>query len=359
MHKHVHVVFLLPLSSWENSGKDIIKCRQANCNAAICIVFHPSLTDESQDKLCTKYTDLLATSHSTGCAFRSFANRWVKMLHHCSSSSKNNGEEGVGWNTAAASAAEQEVQLVEAAIPNAKELSPEDVMNKVSNDLMRRSNTGGDDSNKTKFYVPPYLLPLSEVFLRFEDYTTDGSITKDLVREGALEILDKLSARRRMDGEEENLDKTTTASSVDLMIPDVVSKFCHEVAPDVDVDKVLYDKDDPMKVASLLSIFGWGLCDESMGIQSSMVAKCPICQARAWLSPPTQLSSVDGEESAKKKRRIDSRSEATLKLLDSHRMYCPYVSGFGPADLPGWKVVVSCLMKFDAIALRSSEVTAT
>ena len=55
-------------------------------------------------------------------------------------------------------------------------------------------------------------------------------------------------------------------------------------------------------------------------------------------------TSANGESPKKKRRRVDS---ANIKLLDSHRVYCPYVSGFasgnGNQSEPGWKVVLSKL----------------
>ncbi|KAL7542843.1 hypothetical protein ACHAXR_012941 [Thalassiosira sp. AJA248-18] len=292
---------------WENTGNDIIKCRDAACGATICVLFHPSLNEESRDKLCEKYLGMLVSSHTSGCPFRSFANRWSKVMHQCGS---KKGEDCGNKPTLLA-------DII------TKENNPENLMNKVSAIF-----------SKSNFYVPPYLLSLSEDFLRFEDCTEDGSNTRDLVKEGTLQIRDQQHSRT--DGD----------STIDVTIPDVVTKFCCEVLPDADVDEVLHLKDTAMKVPYLLSVFGWSLCDESVGETTSVVVKCNLCQARSWLTPSPETD----EESSRKRRRIDTRGDANLKLIESHRIYCPYVSGFNSADLAGWKVVVSNLLKSAAHA---------
>ena len=62
--------------------------------------------------------------------------------------------------------------------------------------------------SKTHFYVPPYFLSVTYDCLRFEDCTGDGSITRDRVKEGALQIRDKLWTR--VDG----------GSNIDVKVPD-------------------------------------------------------------------------------------------------------------------------------------------
>lgn len=286
---------------YENPSKDIIKC---NCGGTICIVFHPSLNEESRDRLTQKYLDLLVSSHISGCPFRSFASRWSKALHQCSSRRE----------------ADCDKSNNQADVIIAKESNSESLMNTVSEVL---------NDTKTDFYVPPYFLSLSDEFLRFEDCTSDGSITRDLVKEDALKIHDKLQARGDL--------------QVDIAIPDAVKKFCSEVLPDADVGNVLYLKDSTMKIPSLLSVFGWSLCnDEILGVgENDVIAKCSMCQTRTLLASSTPT----GEDASRKRRRVDNRGDAYLKLIESHRIYCPHVSGFSSADLPGWKVVVSNLLK--------------
>jgi len=247
------------------------------------------------------------SSHTSGCPFRSFASRWSKVMHqggskavHCVRKSKR-------------------ADII------TEENNSEYLMNRVSEVL---------SDSKTNFYVPPYFLSLSDEFLRFEDCTGDGSITRDRVKEGALQIRDKL--RARLDG----------GSKIDVKVPDAVTIFCRKVLPDADIDNLLYQKENMMKVPYLLSTFGWAPCEGSVGEKAGVIVKCRICQAKIWLA--SSLST--DEETFRKRRRIDTKGDATLKLIDSHRVYCPYVSGFsfGPgrqSDLPGWKVVVSNLLR--------------
>lgn len=284
---------------YENPSTDIIKC---NCGSTICIVFHPSLNEESRDRLTQKYLDLLVSSHISGCPFRSFASRWSKALHQCSCRGAD---------------CDKSNNQAEAIVT--KENNSQYLMNKVSEVL---------NDTKTDFYVPPYFLSLSDEFLRFEDCTSDGSITREWVKEDALKIHGKLQAMGDF--------------QVDVTIPDAVTKFCSEVLPDADVGNTLYHKDSSMKVPYLLSIFGWSICnDESVAGENDVIVKCSMCQARTLLASSTPT----GEEASRKRRRVDTRDDAHLKLIDSHRIYCPYVSGFSSADLPGWKVVVSNLLK--------------
>ena len=189
---------------------------------------------------------------------------------------------------------------------------------------------------KPNFYVPPYLLSFSDDFLRFEDCTADGSITIESVKEGALRICEKL-IKAGIDGD----------SAINMPVPDTVTAFCQEVHPSADLGKLLHQNDSVMKVPYLLSTFGWEPCvDESTAGKWGVIVKCKICQAKAFLS----VSLSKDEEQIPKKRQRVSHNVATLKLLESHRIYCPCVGGFsfGPGlkpDLPGWKVVVLNLLK--------------
>ncbi|KAL9187803.1 hypothetical protein ACHAXT_006181 [Thalassiosira profunda] len=280
---------------WENTGKDIIKCSHPNCGATICVLFHPDLNADSHRDLCQKYQGMLASSHNPGCPFRSFARRWAKAMQQCSSRS----EDGETTNNHA-----------DASI---KENDPEHLMEQVSEGL--------SDTNPSNFYVPPYFLSLSDEFLQLEDCSGDGSITRDRVKEGALQLSAVLQARI---GE---------GTAVDISLPDVVAAFCREMRPGADVDGVFRLKDS-LKVPYLLSVFGWSLCDAFAG-ETGAIVKCSICQARARV-----------DASSRKRRRIETGDDASsIKLIDSHRVYCPFVSGFRRGDTAGWQIVVCNLLK--------------
>lgn len=292
---------------WENTGKDIIKCRHPNCcggggggggGAPICITFHPSLNEESHNKVCQKYIDMLVSCHGSKCPFRTYASRWSKAMKQCTKNVVDDGFE---------------------------------VSDKGSDVL--------NDTYTTKFYVPPYFLSISDEFLFFEDCTVDGSITKDRIEQDAMNIRDMVK-----DGTI-NVD----FSQLKLTVPDVVADYCHEIHPNADLGDVIDKYGKTMKTPYLLATFGWSICtelaDEDNKNNSHAIVKCNMCLARSRMD--LSSSRVDDEESSSRKRR---RTDATFQLIDSHRMYCPFKSGFAyrpgvGSHRPGWKVVVSNLIK--------------
>ncbi len=287
---------------WENVGRDIIKCTHEQCKAILCIRFHHALDEESHANLCAKYLNLLASSHKDVCPFQSFAKRSLKVMER---KSKTN-------NAAVISDVEKE---------NNNE--PAVMMDRVE---MALKNSTVD------LYVPPYMLPLCNEMKRFEDFTGDGSVTKQSVEEGAIKI------QRQIDSK----------VAVGVEMPDVVSIYCREVLSDPNAE--LFDKSQKSsRNAFLLSSFGWSLCDDdvSSGNMMGVLLQCKMCLSRSILA---SVATANTEESPKKKkRRIDTAREAQIKLLESHRVYCPYVSGFARGvshqSTPGWKVVLSNLHK--------------
>eukprot|EP00581_Thalassiosira_minuscula_P008300 CAMPEP_0183702762 /NCGR_PEP_ID=MMETSP0737-20130205/766_1 /TAXON_ID=385413 /ORGANISM="Thalassiosira miniscula, Strain CCMP1093" /LENGTH=405 /DNA_ID=CAMNT_0025929433 /DNA_START=1 /DNA_END=1215 /DNA_ORIENTATION=- len=286
---------------WENTSKDILKCQHPNCGATICIAFHSSLNEEAHDKLCQQYLEMLVSSHTTGCPFRSFTSRWAKVMKRRASNEANSKC--------------HELTVQELSVIIAEEDNAEYLINKVSDGL-----------RSSQLYVPPYFLSLSDEFLQFEDCSGDGSITRDRVKGRALQLRDKLKTRI---GESSKLS--------DLVLPEAVTGYCQKVLPDVYVGKLLHQNDIVMKVPYFLATFGWDLGEEPVSEGAGVILKCGICQAKAWLAS----SSATNEETPRKKRRTNDPKDACLKLIDSHRVYCPYVSGFSYAPgqqshLPGW-----------------------
>ncbi len=306
---------------WENTGKDIIKCRHANCSggdrgggggAAICITFHPDLNEESRNKLCKKYMDMLVSCHGLKCPFRTYASRWFKAMKLCSK------EEVEGFEDRPAH-------------------KPVLLADNVSDALTDTNHSGASSSN---FYTPPYLLSISDDFLLFEDCTTDGSITRDRVTGGAIKIRDALKSRLI------GLD----ISQIKLTVPDVVTDYCREMNLSLDISDVIKKDGEMMKIPYLLATFGWSICTESLDDHdnnSHAIVKCNMCLAKSRLE--FSHSCADDEENVSRKRR---RMNPNFQLIDSHRMYCPFKSGFShrlgvKSQLSGWKVVVSKLMKID------------
>lgn len=272
---------------------------------------------------------MLVTSHCNTCPFKSYAARWSKIMQH-KQQIVDEGEEGDGDNSKHSQSGATKT------ISENNDASNR--LNKVSEALLGNS--------KTNFYVPPYLLPLSDGLLRFEDCTEDGSITRDNIKEGALKIHDKLQA----------MNIGGSFKLRELMVPEIVTKYCNEKFPGIVLDDVLCQKDIAMKTPYLLSTFGWSIGDDDEpeadhNTDDAVVVKCNICQARATcLMQPTEADNEEDGEGSRKRRRTDRIQDGiNLKLLDSHRGYCPYVAGFayGPKKQSeeGWKVVVSCLEK--------------
>jgi len=284
---------------WENVGRDIIKCTHEQCKATMCIKFHPALDKESHAKLCAKYLNLLASSHKDVCPFQSFAKRSLKVM-----------ERKCKTNNAVMSDVEEE---------NSNE--PEGLMDRVESAL---------NSSTVDLYVPSYMLPLCNETKRFEDFTGDGSVTKQSVEEGAIRIQRQIDAK----------------GAVGVEMPDVVSTYCREILSDPNTE--MFDKSENCsRDAFMLSAFGWSLCDEdgSAGDVMGVMLKCKLCLSKSVLA---SAAPMNAERPKKKRRRTETLKDANIKVLESHRAYCPNVSGFarGVTDpKPGWKVVLSNLKK--------------
>jgi len=323
---------------WENTKKDILKC--PCCKATLCIYFKNGLDITSHDELCRKYLGMLASSHLSGedeCPFRSYASRWLKfMQRHCASGShlKNRSD-----NTASSD-------------------MENDALEAVCDRIMLRLS-----GKEAPVYVPPFFLSLSAEYLRFEDFSVDGSVTRRHVREGALQIHDKLRSFW-----------SSNELVPDVAMPEELKELCHAVIPDCDIVTDFDSIGKVKKLCYLLTLFGWSISEgETPGrSQAECIVKCNICLARSVLFAPVTKSSEycteiellgqqnDDTQNKKrrhsasslvsKKKRLLSMDNASIRLIDSHRVYCPHTSGFAfdathESDVPGWKVVVWNLLK--------------
>ena len=296
---HINLILHSFISySWENTGKDIVKC--PHCNATLCIKFHHALDQASKANLCSKYLDKLASSHKDVCPFQSFAKRSLKVM-----------ERQRKTNNSSAIVSDSDEHNISH--------DPASLMDRVEMALKKST---------VDLFVPPYMLPLCNEMKIFEDYAGDGSVTNQSVEGDAVKIQSQIDAR---------------GSVIGVEIPSAVTTYCREVLSDPDVD--MFDKSQKTsRDAYLLSAFGWSICDENNGADGNnrmgILLKCKMCQARSILA----ATPADGESPKKKRRRVDS---ANVKLLDSHRVYCPFLSGFASGDghqsEPGWKVVLSKL----------------
>ena len=150
---------------------------------------------------------MLASSHATSCPFHSHASRWLRAIDRCSS----NKEDAKNY------------------IVSENQSDPELLARQIGDALGSGSNAD--------FYVPPYLLTISDEFLRFEDRTIDGSFTREIVDKGAAQIFNTL---RLMD-----VNKTQLQ-----LIPGTVKDFCTSLRPGISFDYVLQN------APIILSAFG-------------------------------------------------------------------------------------------------------
>jgi len=211
---------------------------------------------------------MLATSHEERCVFRKYAGRWLKIMERL-----------------------------------AKQLDERKRITACSGE-QRKTNL----SQESKVYVPPYLLSLSNEFLRFEDASNDGSVTYHKIQEESM-----------------NMMKMLPNFQFEVSVPDDLRDYC-EVPASIKWNK--------FQNANLLTIFGWN-------IDGNECVQCKICLSRATLKS--------------RKRRItqivnESEKETQLHLIKSHRVFCPYVSGFScepnHKSESGWKVIVSNLVRY-------------
>lgn len=226
---------------------------------------------------------MLETGHGDKCVFRRYVGCWLKVMrrlykqHNENISILRNGEQG--HNTS---------------LDNAETIVEHSV------------------------FVPPYLLPLSNQFLVFEDISDDGSVTFEKIQLESSTIMKDL--QRRLDFE--------------VSLPDALKNF-------VAIPSKISCRRDTQQTANLLATFGWHY-DHSNNDSGGNCVKCNICLSRALLpSRKRRLNEV---------KTSSEMDNAKLHLVNSHRVHCPYVSGFSfnaehKSDA-GWKVVVENLVKY-------------
>lgn len=236
---------------------------------------------------------MLASSHATSCPFHSHASRWFRAIDRCSS----NKEDAKNF------------------------IAPK---NKSDPELLARQigDALGSGSN-ADFYVPPYLLAISDEFLRFEDRTIDGSFTREIVNIGAAQICNFL---RMID---------VIKTQLQVSIPGTVKDFCTSLRPGTGFDDVFQN------APIILATFGWLVDEKTIFDCSYLALKCNLCQSTPMLKLSRRM-----ETEASTKKGFGSYFVPDFNPIDSHKYYCPYVSGFScQSEMPGWKVVLSNLMK--------------
>lgn len=173
--------------------------------------------------------------------------------------------------------------------------------------------TGDQDilSKKLPVYVPPYLLSLSNQFLVFEDTSKNGSVTHHKIQENSSKILSMLPE-----------------CQYEVYVPDAAKDFYHVPSS---------SRRNSKQTAVLLAIFGWSIDQSDRGC-----VRCKICLSKTLL--PSRKRSQDVIN------RGNEDPEVKLQLMDSHRVYCPYVSGFSfgasHSNEVGWRVVAQNLVRY-------------
>lgn len=164
-------------------------------------------------------------------------------------------------------------------------------------------------------FVPPYFLSLSNQFLVFEDASDDGSVTFQRIELESSTIMKDLPKK----------------SHFEVYPPNDLKDFVH-------IRSKPSARQNPQQIAYLLSTFGWHY-DHSNSDSGGSCVKCNICLSKALLP-------------SRKRRLNEVKADSIVKLhlVNSHRVYCPYVNGFSfgvehKSDA-GWKVVVKNLVKF-------------
>lgn len=276
-------------SSWRNTDNDILQ----SGDSTLCIDFQPGLSSEARDQLVEQYYGKIVSE--TDLPFRNFAKRWTRAMSKC------------------------KLETTQSLIVEGS--SAESVGKDISRML-------SDKTAMTDVYVPPYLLPLSEEFIKLDDHTADGSQTKLIVEEDSLKI-------------QQYLHSNSGGAQFEVRLPATVLNFCASLDPELDVDELLRQRKGD-KLPYLLSTFGWSVDHVTSAEDDGIIVKCNVCNARA------RLAKAVSSQPQWKRRKADS--DAHLRLIESHRVHCPYACGFsfGPGrktELTGWQKVITCLIK--------------
>jgi hypothetical protein len=170
---------------------------------------------------------------------------------------------------------------------------------------MQKPEEDAKEGEITQQYVPPFLLSLSDQFLLFEDVSNNGSVT-----------------HYRIQQETHTLTKSLPKSTFEVTVPNEMSEYC-EISTSKDC------------IPFLLATFGWHY------ITNTECVQCPICLSKAILpNRKRRLNEI----------KVSEIEEVKLHLIQSHRVYCPYVGGFsfGPGHVTesGWRVIVKNLVRY-------------
>ncbi len=263
---------------WENTGTDFLTCScTSKCRGAIFVHFHPDLSPESELELVNLFRKMLATSHCDTCPFQMDSKRWLTLMDN-------------------------------------------------------------NDRNNHKFVVPPYLIPMSQEFRILEDDSRTGFVTKEHI------MLESKRLEEALAGMSIQLEHISVTSG---KVEDQIKKYfddakrgeiCSRSSISIlDLLKAGNERGDSIsKESALLALFGWRLFQQHGDNESQpstnqteksdekIQVMCKVCYAQCFID----LSDTNSCDQRGTKRARLTTSPAAFDMLNSHRHFCPLVSGF-------------------------------
>jgi len=238
-------------------------------------------------------------------------------------------------------------------------------------DKHNEQNKNNDDGDDTVSIVPPYLLPMSKEFFMLEDCLSNS---------GSLEARDYIMT------ESKRLLDVLQQFDIDFVIPDKIANRIVSICggddyigtnnvspPDLHRHKLqeLFNIDDQGSASNktyldciLLTLFGWRLENESetqadinnnhIGgklerVTCHMCLNSQLCKNLSQVLVPTsKRQRVEGGSS------LASENTFKFDMINSHRYFCPMMSGFskkstngkdGGTSQPGWEVLLSSVYR--------------
>jgi len=222
------------------------------------------------------------------------------------------------------------------------------------------------------FVVPPYLIPMSKEFLILEDSSQSGFISREFMIKEAGRLGEALTNTDK-DGQEKlyvSISKDISERIGSILGLEaagdgtsVLSLLQIENGVDPKLNDLLEETSEPQpttsiitKESTLLSLFGWRLMesnDETTG--EGVHVTCRFCLNTC------QVSHSESDEStthAPKRRRVNdgpvSNSASKFHLVESHRHFCPFISGFvtkedetevSGTSNPCWEILLASLCR--------------
>jgi hypothetical protein len=325
---------LFALSRWKNVASDMLVC--TNCQAAWAVVFRSELSASATQHLTCLYREQLSSSHVDACFFRKEAAQYLESN-----------------NTKSESTQEKK----DSSLDRFQPIVPTLLARVFSSDLME---------------ILEHPNPANLLSARWRKLLTVVSSSAE--SDGSLQFPDVQVPKSVLDFRPP-LDPSSSASSSapdtspsgPTLLNRIVTKF--EKAGDGTTETELSAA--MVESVAALVLLGWIPCQEandstdhihadtalnvSTTIPQCLFLECPMCLARMEL--PLTLDSSTSEESPPPRKR--SRQLA-LDPVQSHRHYCPFVSGFPTSattsseTTPIWQSLAIRLLRDDQSSTSTS-----